>query len=129
MLFSINFINYRGETGNAPVKDYIESQGIVTKSEIKKLYDDEDFKKCQYLCNKGKHLNKRGKGKKTNAKTQNKFKTEVFEDTIGGAPLGELMLNEDDKYVIYSDSLTVDVKMLGKSILKKWEDFFKRNSI
>ena len=45
------------------IKDYIESQGIVDNNMIKKLYDDEDFKKCQYLCNKGKHLNKKYKNK------------------------------------------------------------------
>lgn len=111
------------------IKDYIESQGIVDNSMIIKLYDDEDFKKCQYLCNKGKHLNKRLISNKQNLKNQKKFKNEIFESTFGGAPIDELAIADDNKYVIITDHLSVDVKILGRRIIDKWEAFFQKHSI
>ena len=38
------------------VIDYVKALGTVPESAIKMLYDDPDFRMCQFLCNKGKHI-------------------------------------------------------------------------
>ena len=38
------------------VVDYVKALGTVGDSTIEQLYADDDFKICQFLCNKGKHI-------------------------------------------------------------------------
>ncbi len=38
------------------IVDYVKALGTVPQPAIDQLYDDSDFKMCQFLCNKGKHI-------------------------------------------------------------------------
>ena len=103
------------------VMDYVKAQGNARQDAIEKMYDDEDFRMCNYLCNKGKHL-KLEKG--------DEFQTRHSVGAVfGKAMFNEVMFNEGESYSLIADGQKIDVTELGHRLLKKWEQLFAYNGI
>lgn len=106
------------------VVDYVKALDTVPQSAIDGLYDDPDFKMCQFLCNKGKHIKLR-QGLPYEAK---------HEAAVAGGVLGSLVLGVDvlggpARFVVLDGGKEVDTVGLGAKLLEKWEAFFTANGI
>lgn len=100
------------------IKDYVCRHNSNYKDAIKILFKDEDFKKCEFLCNKGKHISIRSD-----------FETNISSSRFGDTMFGELMFNEGRRYSIICGDTQVNVLDLGNCILEKWELFFKQHGL
>lgn len=101
------------------VMDYAKAQGKAGQDAIEKMYDDEDFQMCNYLCNKGKHL-KLDRG--------DPFQTRhSFGAVYGKAIYDEVKYDEGESYSLIADGKKIDVTELGHRLLKKWDQFFTDN--
>lgn len=106
------------------VVDYVKALGTVSSSSIDQHYTDDDFKMCQFLCNKGKHIKLRS-GEPYEAKHQ---------PSIPGGALGSFVLGVDrlggpERFVVLDGAQEVDVIELGKRLIEKWEAFFLAHGI
>ncbi len=106
------------------VVDYVKSLGTVSDSAIDQLYADADFKLCQFLCNKGKHIKLRS-GEPYEAKHQ----PGIPGGTLGTFVLGLDPLGGPDKFVVLDGSQEVNVIELGARLIDKWESFFAIHGI
>ena len=103
------------------VMNYVEVQGKASEVARSKFYEDEDFKICQYICNKGKHLHlKKGDPYRTRHN-----KAAVF----GEVCFGEVTFAQSESYSLIADGRVVDVIALAQRVLDKWEGFFRDNNI
>ena len=91
------------------IMDRIKALGTVDNAAIQKMFDDEDFKMCNYVCNKGKHAI---------LKTVSPYN--IHSD---GPPGGEIA------YTIRTPGKTLRVEELAKRLIEKWESFFEDNHI
>ena len=103
------------------VVDYVKALGTVSDSAIGQLYADADFKLCQFLCNKGKHI-KLWNGEPYETKHQAGGNLGTF--VLGLDPLGGW-----EKFVVLDGSQEVNVIQLGARLIDKWEAFFATHGI
>ncbi len=106
------------------VVDYVKALGTVQESDINQLYADPDFQMCQFLCNKGKHIQLRG---------GDPYQAQHTPATPGGT-LDSFVLDVDqlggpERFIVVDKSQEVEVGDLGKKLLKKWEAFFSTHGI
>ena len=106
------------------VFDYVKALGGLTDEILKQLYNDPDFKMCQFICNKGKHIRLR-QGEPYEAK---------HEPAVQGGNLGSFILGVDqlggvERFVVVDGSEEVEVIGLGSRLMEKWETFFDTHSI
>jgi len=90
------------------VMDHIKTVSGVDPKAIQGMYDD-DFRMCQFACNKGKHAI---------LKTITPYSS--FADSVGG---GETI------YEVVDGSKRVRVEYLADKLINKWEKFFRENGI
>jgi hypothetical protein len=102
--------------------DYVKRQETVSSAAIDSMYDDNDFKMCQFICNKGKHL----------VLTENDPATKAIYKPgalYGSAPYNTARYNESSSYKFFVDEQEVNFIELGKRLIEKWDKFFIENSI
>ena len=92
------------------VVDYIKALNTVPAGDIEALYEEPDFRKCKYVCNKSKH--------RTLDKGDDEFITyQRPSAALGEFVLGESMLGLGRAYFIIDEAEQVDVIDLGKRIV------------
>ena len=106
------------------VMDYVKSLGTIPNDDIKQIYKDDDFKMCQYLCNKGKHFKLR---------SVEPYEAKHLPEVPGGV-LGSFVLDSDqlgakEKFVILDNGKEVNVMELGERLIKLWDKFFRDHNI
>jgi len=106
------------------VVDYVKALDTVPLSAIEQLYNDPDFKMCQFLCNKGKHIKLR----------QESLFEAKYEAAIAGGRLDSFVLGADvlggaERFVVLDGGKEVDTVGLGKKLLQKWGAFFTAHGI
>ena len=106
------------------IVDYVKALGTASDSAIDQLYADPDFKICQFLCNKGKHIKLR---------SREPYAAQHQPAVLGGA-LGSFVLGVDrlggpEKFVVLDGSQEVEVTELGARLILKWEEFFTAHKI
>lgn len=106
------------------VVDYVKALSTVSDSAIDQLYADADFKMCQFVCNKGKHIKLRG-GEAYEAKHQ----PAIPGGTLGSFVLGVDRLGGPEKFVVLDGAQEVNVVELGARLISKWEAFFVTHGI
>lgn len=104
------------------VKDYVQALGTVPKSAIDGLYDDPDFKMCQFLCNKGKHI-------KLRSPYEAKHEAAVAGGVLGSFVLGVDKLGGPERFVVLDGGKEVDTVDLGAKLLEKLGAFFTAHGI
>ncbi len=104
------------------IMDYVKRQGTVSSAAIDSMYDDTDFKMCQFICNKGKHLVLT----KNDLDTKTVYKPGAL---YGSTPYNTAMFNENSSYKFFVDGQEVNFIELGKRLIGKWDKFFIENSI
>jgi hypothetical protein len=102
------------------IKDYIEKTNAVTQYMLDTFLSDRDIKDCHDLCDKGKHMRLTTR---TDPIAQN------WHGGVGGAPVGIMTVNGGDKWMLFSDSRTVEVEALSSRVLLKWEQLFNDNKL
>ena len=102
------------------VMDYVKTQGKASDEAINKFYEDEDFKMCNYICNKGKHPKKRSTLFETRHNKAALFDSACFD---------EVAFDQPESYVLIASGRRINVIPLAQRILDKWENFFKDNGI
>lgn len=106
------------------IVDYVRALGTVAQTEIDKLYLDTDFRMCQFLCNKGKHIQLRG-----NEPYEAKHVPAIQGGVLGSFVLGVDRLGGPEKFVIVDGTQEFDVIKVGNNLIMKWEDFFLSHGI
>jgi hypothetical protein len=106
------------------VVDYVKALGTVPQIAIDQLYDDPDFKMCQFLCNKGKHIKLR-----QGSPFEAKYKAAVTGGILGSFVLGTDVLGGPERFVVLDDGKEVDTVNLGNKLLEKWEASFAAQGI
>jgi hypothetical protein len=106
------------------VVDYVKALGTVPEAAIKKLYDDPDFKMCQFLCNKGKHIKLRQL-----QSYEAKYQPAITGGALDSFPLGSGVLGGPESYVVFDGNKEVDTIDLGVRLLQKWDAFFATHGI
>lgn len=102
------------------ITDYLRKTSAVAQVVIDTFLQDQDFKDCRDLCDKGKHLTLSHRPDPT---------THVWSGCIGGAPIGVLPIGGGDKWVLFTDDREVDVEWLAERVLIKWETFFSTHGL
>ena len=105
------------------VVDYVKALDAVSKVAIDQLYEDSDFKMCQFLCNKGKHI-----------KLCQESAFEAKHKAATGVPLGSFVLGTSElgcpeRFVVVDGGEEVEAVDLGEKLLQKWEAFFAAQGI
>lgn len=104
------------------VVDYVKVLNTVPAGDIKALYEEPDFRKCRYICNKSKH--------RTLDKGDDEFITYRRPSAaLGECILGESVLGLGRAYFIIDEAEQVDVLDLGKRIIDRWEALFNTHGI
>jgi hypothetical protein len=106
------------------VVDYIKALGTIPQTVIDQLYSDADFRLCQFLCNKGKHIQLRG-----DEPFEAKHKPAIPGGALDSFSLGVDQLGDPERFVVLDGAQEVDVIQLGNKLIKKWEDFFSVHGI
>lgn len=102
------------------ISDYILKTASVSQFVLDTFKQDQDIKDCRDLCDKGKHL----------VLTKRPDPTAViWNGCIGGAPIGELPIGGEDKWVLFLGKRQVDVLWLSERVLAKWDEFFVSNGL
>lgn len=91
------------------VMDHVEALDTINRTSIQQMYDDEDFKMCNFICNKGKHA----------------ILTKVtpYNSHSDGPPGGEVI------HTVRTPDKSVRVEELAQRLMIKWEKFFADNGI
>jgi len=106
------------------VFDYVRALGTVNPSALERLFNDADFKMCQFLCNKGKHIKLR-----TGESYEAKYQPPVPGGTLGSFILGADRLAGPERFVVLDGTEEVDVIDLGTRLIEKWERFFSVHGV
>ncbi len=106
------------------VVDYVKALGTLPETTIEQFYDDSDFKMCQFLCNKGKHIKLR----------QLQSYEAKYQPAVTGEILNSFLLDSDvlggpKSYVVIEGNKEVNTIDLGTRLLQKWEAFFAAHGI
>lgn len=102
------------------ITDYIRKTRSVPQSVLETVLQDQDFKDCRDICDKGKHL--------TLTKRED-CDTRIWSGCIGGAPFGALPIGGGDKWVFCAGDRVIDVEWLAERVLAKWDDFFATHGL
>lgn len=102
------------------IRDYIKETKAVEYAVLEGFLADQDFKDCNYLCKKGKHLKLK--------KTTNHMPT-IWNGALNGAPLNAIEINGNDKWVLINGDREVDIRWLAERVLAKWEKFFSTHGL
>jgi hypothetical protein len=102
--------------------DYVKQQGTVSAAITDAMYNDADFKMCQFICNKGKHLVLRRDDKDTQT-------VHTPGALFGAATFGSTMFGEGPSYKFFVDGQELNLAELGDRLIAKWKTFFNDNSI
>lgn len=102
------------------IRDYILKTNAVPKDIVNQFLQDVDLKDCRDLCDKGKHLRLTQRADPS---------VGIWEGTLGGAPLGAVVMGGDDAWMLFSGNREVDIKWLAERVLSKWEQFFAANGL
>lgn len=102
------------------ISDYIKKTDAVPQTIIDTFLSDADIQACHDLCDKGKHM------RLTNRSDP---QTIIWSGCLDGAPLGELMLDGGDKWIVIVGDKQFDVESLAERVLIKWETFFAQHSL
>jgi hypothetical protein len=89
------------------VMDYVKAMGTVPKAAIDEMYKDPDFGLCQFICNKGKHL---------------ELRQEPGHDAhsdVGATP----------RYAVIVEGRRIDVLQLARAVVGRWRRFFEETGI
>jgi len=91
------------------IMDYVKALGTIDGAAIQQMFDDKDFRMCNYVCNKGKHA----------------ILTNVspYSSHSDGPPGGEII------HTVRTPDKTVRVEELADKLIAKWEKFFADNRI
>lgn len=104
------------------VVDYVKALNTVPTDDIKALYEEPDFRKCRYICNRSKH--------RTLGEGDDEFITyQRPSAALGEFILGESVLGLGRAYFIIDETEQVDVLDLAQRIIDLWEAFFNTHSI
>lgn len=108
------------------VIDHVRVLKTVPEDDINAFYEEPDFRKCMYICNKCKH--------RTLNESKRKRDDEFLTYQRPGAALGEFIIGESvlglgRAYFIIDEAEQVDVLDLGKRIIDRWEAFSNTHSI
>src|ERR1051325_4903683 len=107
------------------VIDYVKVLSSVSAASIDAMYADVDFKLCQFICNKGKHLELRRP-----PPYHVKHEPAVEGGTLGTFILGVDRLGGPERFIVVVENKEeIDAIELGKKLLAKWEKFFAYNHI
>lgn len=103
------------------ISDYVEKSGAVPKADLQTFLSDDDLKFSRDLCDKAKHL-------RLDRRPYSDPSTGVWSGLVGGAPLGSVMINSGEVYVLFVDdhSRAVDVQWLASRVIDKWEHFLSQ---
>jgi hypothetical protein len=104
------------------VMDYVRQGESIGQVAIESMYADEDFRQCQFICNKGKHLVLRSGDRRTSVVTKPGA-------LFGQAMFGEVMFGEGPSTDFYVDGLPLDPVELAERLILKWEVFLDRQGI
>jgi hypothetical protein len=89
--------------------DHVRALETIDDAAIQKIFDDEDFRMCKYVCNKGKHAIL--------------IKVSPYNIHSDGPPGGEII------HTVRTQDKTVKVEELADRLIIKWEKFFADNHI
>ena len=106
------------------IVDYVKALGTVPQTAIDTLYSDTDFRMCQFLCKKGKHIQLRG-----NEPYEAKHVPAIQGGILGSFILGYDILGRTETFVIVDGTQELDVVKIGDDLIKKREDFFLSHGI
>jgi hypothetical protein len=104
--------------------DYVKALGTVGNSAIDQLYANADFKMCQFLCNKGKHIKLR-----SSEPYEAKHQPAIPGGTLGSFVLGVDRLGGLERFVLLDGAQEINVIELGTRLIDKWEAFFATHGI
>lgn len=102
------------------IQDYIRKSGSVKQHVLDSFLSNQELKDSRDLCDKGKHMRLTKRPDPS---------TEIWDSTIGGAPIGCLSLCGDDEWILITGGRHVNIKWLAKSALSKWEAFLADNGL
>lgn len=103
------------------VVDYVKANDLAPESAIDGLYQEEDFRMCRFICNKGKHLSLR---------TGDEYDTYRRPgSTLGDFTLGETLLGVGEAYLVIGEEGQIDVVELAERIIDRWTRFFEEHEI
>jgi hypothetical protein len=102
------------------VMDYVKASGTVGQKEINGMFADPDFELCNFLCNKGKHIQLRKK---------DAYEAKHRGGTLGSVGFNEATFNAGGSYVILDISSRIDPLALADRLIDKWETFFADNGL
>jgi hypothetical protein len=104
------------------VVDYVRVLKTVPPDDIEALYEEPDFRKCRYICNKCKH--------RILEKGDDEFVTYRRPSAaLGELTLGESALGLGRAFFVIDETEQVDVLDLGRRIIDRWEAFFDTHTI
>jgi hypothetical protein len=104
------------------IVDYVKALKTVATDDIEALYEEPDFRRCRYICNKSKH--------RMLEKGDDEFVTYRRPSAaLDEFTLGESALGLGRAYFIIDDTEQVDILDLGQRIISRWEAFFKTHGI
>ncbi len=106
------------------VMDYVKALGTIDKPAIDQLYADADFRMCQFLCNKGKHIKLRSK-----EPFKAKHQPAIEGGTLGSFEFGFDCLGGPERFVLLDGDQVINVIELGERLIDKWEGFFVTHGI
>jgi len=102
------------------ISDYIKKTDAAPQINIDTFLRDADMHACRDLCNIGKHMH---------LTHRTDPQTIIWSGCLDGAPLGELMLDGGEKWVVFIGDKQFDVESLAERVLIKWEAFFVQHSL
>ncbi len=103
------------------VVDYVRAQGIASTQFTQQLYEESDFRMCNFICNKGKHMALKA-GDPYHLKHD-------YGAQLGHVILGVTELGAPERFLVIDGTEKVDVLELGERLLNRWEQFFQENNI
>lgn len=111
------------------VRDYLEIQFPALQGDLKNLFEnDSDLNLCNFICNKGKHLELRPS--KTGTPRDKTARVHRRPPSIPGAFIPGLSIpGAGALTVFYVNGVEVDVRSLARRIVDKWQAFFQTHSI
>jgi hypothetical protein len=104
------------------VQDYVRASEPALQAHLEEMFEDKDFQKVRFLCNRGKHL-----------ELDNRNYREHHEILMGArsgiARSGAVRSGESVRWHIVIEGQRVNPIELGENVIAKWKDFFDRHSV
>jgi hypothetical protein len=103
------------------IMDYVKAQVTADQEAIGKMCNDPDFKMCNFICNKGKHLKL--------AKEEANLTVYFRGATYKGFRYKAHRYKEGPSYYLLAGSQRINLLELGGRLLQKWEEFLSESSV